>query len=189
MVDRGLHGGSLARAPLRRPTRRAIAAAVALAALVALAFPRAARAQQPARRAAPRAELRVDYLGPRPHAMQAGLGVNFAAGTYVRLELVGAGGASWHDRRSAASARADLIARFAFDPFRERRWGLSAGGGLSARYDGDAFDGPRPWRALIALVLDLEGPRAGGFAPAFQLGLGGGVRAGVVVRRADPGRR
>jgi len=121
--------------------------------------------------------------------MHAGLGVNLSAGTYVRLELVGAGGASWWPNGRHASARADAIARFAFDPFRERRWGLSAGGGLSARYDGEALDGGRRWRALIALVLDLEGPRAGGVAPAFQLGLGGGVRAGVVVRGADAGRR
>jgi hypothetical protein len=162
---------------------------IALTALAALALPYAGHAQQATRRAPARAEVRVDYLGPRPHAMQAGVGVNFAAGTYVRLELVGAGGASWHDNRSATSVRGDVIARFAFDPFRERRWGLSAGGGLSARYDGDAFDGPRRWRALIALVLDLEGPRAGRVAPAFQLGLGGGVRAGVVVRWADAGRR
>jgi hypothetical protein len=178
----------LARAPLRRPTRVATAA-VAVGALLALAPLIEAHAQETTRAPALRPEVRVDYLGPRPHAMQAGLGVNVAAGTYVRLEVVGAGGASWRDGRSSTSARADAIARFALDPFRERRWGLSAGGGLSARYDGDAFDGRRRWRALIAVVLDLEGPHAGGVAPAFQLGLGGGVRAGVVVRGADRGRR
>ena len=171
-----------------RPTHR-VTAALLLGGLALLAASASAGAQAAGRRPSPRPEVRLDYLGPRPHAMHGGLGVNVPAGTYLRLELVGAGGASWRDGRTATSARADAIARFALDPFRERRWGLSAGGGLSVRYDDDTFDRPRRWRALIAVILDVEGPRAGGVAPALQLGLGGGVRAGVVVRGADPSRR
>jgi hypothetical protein len=147
-----------------------------------------ARAQREVLRPSPRPEARVDYLGPNPHAAHGGFGLNVPFGTYLRLELVGAGGASWDDGRAGASARADVIGRFSFDPFRERVWGLSAGGGVSARYDERADDRQR-WRALIALVVDLEGPLIGGVTPALQVGLGGGARVGFVLRGADPRRR
>jgi hypothetical protein len=113
--------------------------------------------------------------------------VNVPAGTYLRVDLVGAGGASWDGGRAGGSARADVIGRFLFDPFRERRWGLSAGGGLSVRYDrGNAS---RRWRPLLALIVDLEVPRTGSVAPALQVGLGGGARVGLVIRGVDPNRR
>jgi hypothetical protein len=170
----------------RARVRAAIIAPTVLAALAPVA---ASRAQARPAQGPPRPEVRIDYLGTRPHAVQAGLGINLPVGTYVRLGLIGAGGASWQAGRTAGSGRGDVIARFAFDPFRERRWGLSAGGGLSVRYDGDALDSRRPWRALIALLVDLEGPRAGGISPAFTLGLGGGLRAGVVLRGGGANRR
>jgi hypothetical protein len=156
--------------------------------VVALALPvpgAAVRAQQPAR---PQVEARVDYLGPDPHAVQAGLGVNVPVGTYLRVGLIGAAGTSWHAGRRGGGLRADVIGRFSLDPFRERRWGLSAGGGLSVRYD-DVPAGSARWRPLLALVVDLEGPRTGSVAPALQLGLGGGARVGVIIRGAAPGRR
>jgi hypothetical protein len=165
------------------------ARATILALTVLAALPREGAAQRGPARPSPRPEVRLDYLGTRPHTVHAGLGLNIPAGTYVRVGLVGAGGASWRDGRAAGSARADAIARFAFDPFRERRWGLSAGGGLSVRYDGDVFDGRRRLRTLVALLVDLEGPRAGGIAPAFALGLGGGLRIGAILRGAAAERR
>jgi len=168
---------------------RARATLVALTVLAPLAPEARALAQRGAPRSSMRPEVRVDYLGTRPHAVHAGLGVNIPAGTYVRVGLVGAGGASWRDGRTGGSGRGDVIARFALDPFRERTWGLSAGGGVSVRYDGDAFDGRRRWRALVALLIDLEGPRAGGIVPAFALGLGGGVRIGAIIRSAAAERR
>jgi hypothetical protein len=139
-------------------------------------------------RARPRAEARVDYLGPDPHAVQAGLGLNLPVGTYLRVALIGAAGTSWDDQRAGGSLRADVIGRFSFDPFRERRWGVSAGGGLSVRHDQVASARSR-WRPLLALVVDLEGPRIGSVAPALQLGLGGGGRLGAIIRAADPNRR
>jgi hypothetical protein len=136
----------------------------------------------------PYPEARLEYLGPDPHAVHVGLGMNVPVGNYLRVGAIAAGGASWDAGRSGGSARADLIARFSFDPFRERRWGISAGGGLSVRYDRIASERGR-WRPLLALVVDLEGPRMGFVAPALQLGLGGGGRVGAIMRRAHTGRR
>jgi hypothetical protein len=159
---------------------------VAVTALTAAAIPAdAQRGTSPTR---PRPEVRVDYLGRNPDAVHAGVGLNVPVGTYVRVELVGAGGPSWDDGLSAAGARADVITRFSFDPFRERRWGLSVGGGISVRYEELSPSDDR-WRALIAIVLDLEGPIKGAVTPAVQVGLGGGARVGLVLRWADRFRR
>lgn len=166
----------------------AIARVVFLALMVAVAAAPLRAQQARLRRAQPRAEARVDYLGPDPHAVQAGLGANLPVGTYLRVGLIGAGGTSWSDGRTGGSLRADVIGRFSFDPFRERRWGLSAGGGLSVRYDRVASDRDR-WRPLLALVVDLEGPRIRSVTPALQLGLGGGARVGAIIRAAAPDRR
>ena len=158
----------------------------AAAAVVALAVGPPLRAQRVAG-ARPGVEARIDYLGRSPDVIHAGVGLNIPAGTYLRVSVVGAAGASWEGSRSGGSARADVIGRFLFDPFRERRWGLSAGGGLSVRYDQVRV--ARPWRPLLALVVDLEGPQKGTMAAAVQVGLGGGARVGLVLRRADPNRR
>jgi hypothetical protein len=169
---------------VRQQRRHAIV--LALTALTAAAIP--AGAQQRATRPQPRPEVRVDYLARSPDAIHAGIGLNVPLGTYVRVELVGAGGPSWNDGRSGASARADVITRFSFDPFLERRWGVSAGGGVSLRYDELSPSDDR-WRPLIAIVLDLEGPVTGPVTPALQIGLGGGARVGMVLRAADRFRR
>lgn len=157
-----------------------IVASIALAAAPSLAA-------QGVPRPRPRAEVRVDYLGPNPDVVHAGVGVNVPTGTYLRVSLVGAGGASWDEGRTGGSARADVIGRFLFDPFRERRWGLSAGGGVSVRYD--QRNAVHRWRPFLALVVDLEVPQTGSVAPALQLGLGGGARVGLIIRGPDPNRR
>ncbi len=72
----------------------------------------------------------------------------------------------------------DVIGRFLLDPFQQMRWGLSVGGGLSVL----AARGDR-LRPVLAVAADLERRRTSpGIAPAFQLGLGGGVRAGMALR-------
>jgi hypothetical protein len=154
--------------------------------LIALAAGLPLRAQG-VPRPRPRAEARVDYIGPNPDVVHLGVGVNVPAATYLRVNVVVAGGAAWDEGRARESMRADVIGRFTFDPFRERHWGLSAGGGLSVRYD--QVNGGRRWRPLLALVLDLEGPRNRSVAPALQVGLGGGARVGLIIRGADPNRR
>jgi hypothetical protein len=161
----------------------------AIVSSMSLSGPLPARAQSARADQRPLLEARVDYIGPRPHTAQVGVGVNIPVGIYLRIGAIGAGGTSWHEGLPAASARADVIGRFTFDPLRERGWGLSAGGGLSVRYDDGAKARRERWRGLVTLALDLEGPRRGSVAPAIQVGLGGGARVGVVLRAAQVGRR
>ena len=123
-------------------------------------------------------ELRVDAVGPSPHAIHAGAGMTGGAGTYTRWTVA----AGWGRRSTAGVSRdewrVDLLARVTLDPFRQQPWGLSFGGGLSVRE-----------RTYLAVIAEAEGPEVAGWLPALQLGVAGGFRAGVLVRRAVPGRR
>jgi hypothetical protein len=106
-------------------------------------------------------------------------------GYYVRFEIVGAGGATRRDGNiDHASGRVDALARFLLDPFGESPWGLSIGGGMSAMFG----EGSRAHEYLVVLA-DLEAPRMGAVVPALQIGLGGGLRVGVVARAYQRGRR
>ena len=137
-----------------------------LATLLALAMvPVTARAQklQP--------EIRFETLGPEFQGL-VGVALHVPAGRYVRIGIGGTG---------VAVGRTDLIARFTFDPYREMRWALSAGGGLS--YDAELKE------LYLALHTDLEGPRMRGMTPFVSAGLAGGARFAVGVRRALRGRR
>jgi len=124
-------------------------------------------------------ELRIDVLGANPTSVQGAVGVEIPTGAYVRIGvLAGAGATIDGDDSPEAAGRLDVLARFLFDPFRQSRWGFSAGAGVSLR--ADPGDQVRP-RLLAA--LDLEGRRSrGGLSPSLQIGLGGGVRGGVGVR-------
>ena len=123
-------------------------------------------------------ELRGDVLGPHPASVQPGIGLTLFAGYYGRVTAdVGYAPVSRADL-VADHWRGDVIARFLFDPFREQRWALSLGGGLSFRS-----------RTYIAVIMDLEGPEMRGFLPAFQMGVSGGLRGALVLRRAKPQRR
>jgi hypothetical protein len=124
------------------------------------------------------AEVRLDAIGPRPYSIQLGAGLIFPFGYYVRSSV----DVGWGQRDGPTLGygewRGDLLTRFLLDPFRQQRWGLSLGGGLSVRR-----------HTYLAAIVDLEGPERLGFLPAIQVGLGGGLRAGVVLRRAYTGRR
>lgn len=123
-----------------------------------------------------RAELRTDVILAEPSAIQAGAGVLFPLGTYLRAGLIAGAGIA----DNAASFRLDLVSAFHLDPFRESRWGPYGGGGVSLRHD---MHSDRS-RTAVLILLGLEGPRRGSFAPAVELGLGDGVRAGLIMRRA-----
>ncbi len=131
-------------------------------------------------------EVRLDAIFARSGAVEAGYGLTIPAGIYVRSGLVAGIGAGPH----GIEGRADLISRFSLDPFRQSRWAPYAGAGLSGRYRHDRDGGAR---AYLLVFLGLEGPLAlgarAGWVPAFELGLGGGVRVGVILRRGVNVRR
>lgn len=133
----------------------------------------------------PAAELRLDALGGDRPGAQIGAGVNLPLGYYVRLgAIAGVGAASVNDA-GVLAGRVDLLARFLLDPFRQNRWGLSAAGGVSVR--GNEGDRMRPH---LLLLVDVEGRRGTrGISPSIQLGLGGGIRAGLGLRWNDRSSR
>ncbi len=136
---------------------------LALAGLV----PVVAGAQQP--------EVRVDAFWTDRPAWHVGAGLTWPAGTYARISAIGGYGVGSDARRTY---RGELIGRLAFDPFRRRRTGLSLGGGVGVSRE-----------AYLIAVAELEGPEWRGVVPAIQFGASRGYRAGLVLRRAVPGRR
>ena len=163
--------------------RRAGATLLASVALLA-AVSAPASAQQPRIPIVP--ELRIDVLGVNPTSVQGAAGVEIPAGYYVRVGLLaGAGATIEPEGTSRAAGRVDLLVRFLVDPFRQSRWGFSAGGGVSLRADpGDNVD------PELLVALDLEGRRSrSGFTPSLQIGLGGGVRGGIGLRWSGRGAR
>ena len=156
-------------------------AAFTAGALALLLVAPSARAQAP--EGPPSPELRVDAIVANHRtSVQGGAGIQIPAGYYTRIGIDGAVGADFtNGNQSSLSGRVDAVARFLFDPFRQSRWALSAGGGVSLRArEGDIV------RPYLLAVIDLEAPRtAGGLSPAIQLGLGGGIRLGLVVRWSD----
>ena len=131
-------------------------------------------------------EWRLDGIFARTAGGEAGLGVSFPVGIYVRNGLVAGVGVGEH----GVEGRTDLLSRFSLDPFRQSRWSLYGGGGISGRYRADKDGGSH---AYLMLFLGLEGPlplgRTSGWVPAFEAGLGGGARIGVIIRRGINARR
>lgn len=155
---------------------------IVLALALVLALP--ARGQSTAEGSV-RGEVRVDAIAERSTtAVQGGAGVQLPAGYYARVGVVAALGTDASASKGAArhlDGRVDVVGRFLLDPFRQSRWGLSVGAGVSVRSEYG-----KPLRPLLLTVADLEGPRsAGGVSPAFQVGLGGGVRVGMALRWGD----
>lgn len=124
-------------------------------------------------------ELRVDGMVGRGSTIQAGAGEELPLGYYVRLGLIGAAGVTRRDGVTTHGERVDLVARYLLDPFRETPDALSLGGGMSFV----AEPGKR-LRPYLVVVADIEGRRRGSWSPALQIGLGGGARIGVVLRRS-----
>lgn len=134
-------------------------------------------------------ELRGDVILGRRAAVQLGAGVQIPAGYYVRVGVIGAVGVRIDDptppTQHRMDGRLDVLARFLLDPFRQTSYGLSLGGGMSLR----AEPGDRV-RPVLLVAVDVEGRRSRrGLVPAVQVGLGGGTRIGVVLRRGSAGAR
>jgi len=131
-------------------------------------------------------EWRIDGIFARTAGGEVGLGVSVPVGFYVRNGVVGGIGVGQH----GVEGRTDLLSRFSLDPFRQSRWSLYGGGGISGRYRTEQDGGSR---AYLLLFLGLEGPLAlgqtSGWVPAVEAGLGGGARVGVIIRRGINARR
>ena len=151
---------------------------------IAAASPASARAQLNQQKF--QSEVRLDAIFARSGGVEAGYGFTVPAGIYVRSGLVAGIGAGRH----GAEGRTDLIGRFSLDPFRQSRWAPYAGAGLSGRYRSERDGGSH---AYVLVYLGLEGPLAAGarqgWVPALEVGLGGGARVGVILRRGVNSRR
>jgi hypothetical protein len=131
-------------------------------------------------------EGRVDAIIARTTGVEAGLGLSVPSGIYMRTGLVAGIGAGRH----GVEGRTDLISRFSLDPFRQSRWAPYGGAGVSGRYRSKLDGGSH---AYLMIFLGVEGPlplgATSGIVPAFELGLGGGARVGVILRRGINARR
>jgi hypothetical protein len=150
-----------------------------------LVIPRVVQAQE---RAPIRPEMRIDATSANVQRLELGAGAAIPMGAYVRIALLAGGGIARDDRGGspdygdrAAAARAEIVARFQLDPFHQSHHGLYSGGGVSYL----ASKGERG-RVYLTLLAGLELRDRGHIAPAIELGLGGGVRLGVALRRATP---
>ena len=150
----------------------------------AIALPAIGLAQLPQQRF--QSEGRLDAILAHSAAVEAGYGISIPAGIYMRAGFVAGVGFGRH----GVDGRTDLISRFSLDPFRQSRWAPYAGGGLSGRYRSKQDGGSR---AYLLVFLGVEGPlpagRTSGWVPAFEVGLGGGARVGMVLRRGINARR
>jgi hypothetical protein len=131
-------------------------------------------------------EGRIDAIVARSSGVEAAYGFTVPAGIYVRSGLVLGIGAGRH----GVEGRTDFISRFSFDPFRQSRWAPYAGAGLSGRYRSKLDGGSRGY---LLVFLGVEGPLPlgglAGWVPAFEVGLGGGARVGLIMRRGVNARR
>jgi hypothetical protein len=130
-------------------------------------------------------EVRLDVLAAsQTNLVQLGSALSFGSTGYGRTVLAVAGGTATRGGQTRGSARIDSAIRFHLDPYRLSKWGAYAQGGVSALYE--EFDG---WRALVSVAIGVETPPAAHKTWAFELGLGGGIRLGLALRRARPDSR
>jgi hypothetical protein len=144
------------------------------AAVVALALlARVGAAQAPTRSSA--IEVRIDgILGRDVVTAHAGLGLIRPASRNFEVQLVLGGGMTRRDTQdeTRASARADILARFAPPPATRDAWSAYAAGGV-----GGLFERGVTGRGVIIVLIGARGRRT-----FVEAGLGGGLRAGGGLR-------
>ena len=125
-------------------------------------------------------EVRVDGIAAsRVTTVHLGVGGTRLLSRNLELQFVIAGGTAFRDESSdnAAAGRADLLARFAPLPADRQQWSAYVAGGLSALVERGTSG-----RAVLALLVGIEGGRARETRSFVELGVGGGVRLGAGVR-------
>ncbi len=170
--------GDYAVAIVRGAASRAAGWALAAtgAAFASGAAPAALAAQQFRLAPSVQTEVHGGIVTAADAAAMGGGGVNLPAGYYVRL-----GGTALAGRAVSGGAafRAEVLARFLTDPFRQESRGPYGGAGVVV--DWRSGDHGRP---ALALVGGLELRPVGGWHPALEIALGAGVRFSVVARSA-----
>ena len=157
-----------------------------LACLMWLVVPRAAAQSPPSatRFGGALPTLRADLIIDRDVSAQLAGGLAIPAAYNVRLAVDAGVGAASRASNSRTVGRIDATARWLSDPFRRSVWGLYASGGLGLRVEQHAAAVPV---AIVALGIEHAG--TGAWLRGVEVGLGGGVRIGVTLRRARPNRR
>ena len=178
-------------APLAR--RLAVALLGSALAAVAAGGPLGAQSMRPRGTLFP--EARADLLAAeQATTAHGGVGLLWQAGRYVQAGLVVGGGVTRQDAArtqpdhdaTVGSVRAELVARFVVDPLADPfvpsrtapRWLLfgGAGGGLLAVRGEES-------RSYLLVTVGVMAPAWGRWRPSLELGLGGGTRVGVALRR------
>lgn len=129
----------------------------------------------------PQRELRVEAVAATDPSAVAAIGLNLRAGWYVRAGAALGTGVLWREGPAVGLMRADATVRFLLDPFAERRRGLYGGVGISARHAAGGVGSQPP---VLLLLAGVESRPRDGRVWAVEAGLGGGVRFGLVRRRA-----
>ena len=122
---------------------------------------------------------RLDGTSSAVPRLEGSLGAAIPLGTYGRLHVTAGGGAARDADVAHPAVRADVIGRFLLDPLKQARRGPYFGGGVS--YLAHRGETGRAW---LTLVAGVELRERGGLVPGIELGVGGGARIGLVVRRA-----
>ena len=129
-------------------------------------------------------QARADAIAAAETSIQMGGGANIPVGYYVRFGLDIGAGPQFARGRTELVTRTDVTVRFLLDPFLESRRGLYGGGGVTARWTDI-----QGWREYLVVLAGLEGPAHNGWRSAVEAGFGGGLRVGVVLRRARTASR
>lgn len=165
------------------PALRPVLGAIAVLLLSAAARP--AGAQVAPRRSAaggPTVEGRVEMLAARSTTVQLGAAALWPVSPYLRVGALAAAGVTRGPDAAggrAASARAEVVARFTLNPDPAARWrlyGQATGGVLAIRGN--------QGRALVSASIGAEHAAVGPVRPAIELGIGGGLRVAIALRRS-----
>jgi hypothetical protein len=125
-------------------------------------------------------EARVDgIVASRVTTLHLGIGGTRVLARNLEVQVVIGGGTAFRDGSSdrAAAGRADLLARFAPLPANGQRWSAYVAGGISTLVERGTSG-----RAVLALLVGMEGGRARETRSFVELGVGGGLRVGAGVR-------
>ena len=152
-------------------------------ALLAIALGAAPATRAAAQGAGAQREFRVDLATPA--RAEAGVGLYWPAGPYLRLGALVAGGVRQRGDSAIGSGRLEIGGRFHLDPAAESRWAPYGAAGVALTCaDGETCT-PR-----LLVRAGVEGPIWWGrWRPAIEAGIGQGGTIGFALRQGSALRR